>query len=129
MLDHQARRAGRADLPALTARDALEWATLGGARALGLEDKIGSLEPGKQADLVMIDARALNLWPVHDPIATAMQASLANIEAVMVAGRWRKRGGRLLHQGIDALQTALEDSARRIVASTKSSSPTATAPA
>src|ERR1700741_3495895 len=44
-----------------------------------------------QADLVVIDARALNLWPAHDPITAALQASIANIEAVMIAGRWRKR--------------------------------------
>ena len=39
-----------------------------------------------QADLVVIDARALNLWPAHDPITAALQASIANMEAVMIAG-------------------------------------------
>jgi 5-methylthioadenosine/S-adenosylhomocysteine deaminase len=44
-----------------------------------------------QADLVAIDARALNLWPAHDPVATVLHAGVANIEAVVIAGRWRKR--------------------------------------
>ena len=42
-----------------------------------------------RADLVVIEARALNLWPAHDPITAALQASIANIEAVMIAGRLR----------------------------------------
>jgi hypothetical protein len=40
---------------------------------------------------VVIDARALNLWPAHDPITAVLQASIANTEAVMIAGRWRTR--------------------------------------
>ena len=44
-----------------------------------------------QAGLVVIDVRSLNLWPAHDPITAALQARIANIEAVMIFGRWRKR--------------------------------------
>jgi cytosine/adenosine deaminase-related metal-dependent hydrolase len=44
-------------------RDALEWATLGGAKALRLDAKIGTLTPGKQADIVMIDTRGMNIFP------------------------------------------------------------------
>ena len=44
-----------------------------------------------QAGLVVIDVRSLNLWAAHDPITAALQASIANTEAVMIAGRWRKR--------------------------------------
>ena len=118
-LDHAASRretgamAGRATV---TAREALSWITVRGAEALGLADRVGSLAPGKQADLVLIDARALNLAPVHDPVATVMQASLANIEAVMIAGRWQKRGGRLLHQGVPSVLQALAASGARIAA-------------
>ena len=115
MLDHGARKVDPATGPSpLFARDALTWATLGGARALGLEDRIGSLEPGKQADLIVIDARRLNLWPVHDAYATALQSHAANIEAVMIGGQWRKRGGKLLNADEDHLLERLSSSAQRI---------------
>ena len=71
-------------------RDALEWATLGGAKALRLDAKIGTLTPGKQADIVMIDARGMNIFPAlpgGDPAhAVVMYAETADIENVMIAG-------------------------------------------
>jgi cytosine/adenosine deaminase-related metal-dependent hydrolase len=83
---------------------------------LGRDHRIGSLTPGKQADLVIIDATELNLHPVHDPVATVvMQTSLANIEAVMIGGTWKKRNGRLLVDGLDAKKEALAQSGRRLV--------------
>lgn len=108
-----ALRGKRASAPA-RAREALAWATIEGARALGLAHRIGSLEVGKQADLVIIDARRLNLWPANDPFATALHASLANIEAVMIGGQWRKRDGRLLFDDLPTVCASLEQSARRI---------------
>ena len=85
---------------------------------LGLADSIGSLAPGKQADLVMIDARTLNMQPVHDPVAAVVtQASLANIDSVMVAGEWYKRGGRLLVDGLDRRLAELRESGERILRS------------
>lgn len=81
----------------LTTLSALRWITVEGARMLGQLERIGTITPGKQADLVLIDARLPNMQPVHDPInSVLMQASLANIYSVMVAGRWRKRSGQLL---------------------------------
>jgi 5-methylthioadenosine/S-adenosylhomocysteine deaminase len=80
-------------------RDALQWATLGGAKAIGLERKVGTLAPGKQADIVMIDARGMNIFPAlpgGDPAhAIVMYAETADIEHVMIAGRFAKRDGRL----------------------------------
>ena len=101
----------------MTSREALSWVTRRGAEALGLQDRIGHLAPGMQADLVLIDARALNLWPSHDPVSTVLQASLANVEAVMIAGSWRKRAGKLLHPDVDGVRKALERSGRRILSS------------
>ena len=110
-LDH---RDGRG--PMIAAREALEWATVEGARMLGMEDSIGSLTPGKQADLAMIDARALNMQPVHDAVsAVVMQASLVNVDSVMVAGEWRKRGGRLLAEGLEGKLSRLRESGERIL--------------
>ena len=80
-------------------RDALEWATLGGAKALRLDGKIGSLAPGKQADLIMIDTRGMNIFPAlpgGDPAhAILMYAETSDIENVMIAGKFAKRGGKL----------------------------------
>jgi 5-methylthioadenosine/S-adenosylhomocysteine deaminase len=116
-LDHVATRAqggGFSAVRNITGREALGWITVAGAAMAGLGDRIGSLEPGKQADLVLIDSGALNLWPVHDPVATVLQAGLANIEAVMIAGTWRKRDFRLLRDDMDRIKTDLRESGLRI---------------
>jgi cytosine/adenosine deaminase-related metal-dependent hydrolase len=100
----------------LTGRDALAWVTVEGARMLGQEERIGSIAPGKQADLVLIRADALNLQPIHDPISSVvMQSNASNIDSVMVAGVWRKRHGRLLRDDLAALAGELGESGRRII--------------
>ncbi|MFD0741981.1 amidohydrolase family protein [Phytohabitans flavus] len=75
----------------------LEIATLNGAHVAGLEDRTGSLTVGKQADIVLIDARGINMVPVHDAVtAVTLCADVSNVEAVLVAGQFRKRDGKLL---------------------------------
>ena len=101
--------------PASSSLEALRWATLGGAKALGLDHRVGSLAVGKQADLVMIDTRALNLTPVNDVVATILQASLLNIEAVMIGGVWRKRAGQIVFPGLQQLLSEVTRSGRRIL--------------
>jgi 5-methylthioadenosine/S-adenosylhomocysteine deaminase len=99
-----------------TTRDALGWATMGGARMMGLEDRIGSLTPGKQADLVLIDARGINLRPVMDPAASVLfHSGPRDVDTVFVAGRAVKRGGRLLCGDLDVQLGRLEDSGRRVM--------------
>lgn len=81
----------------LTARDMLTMATLDGAHVLGLESKTGSLTPGKQADVVMIDARGPAVAPVADPVgAVVLSADTANVDTVIIAGTIRKRNGTLV---------------------------------
>jgi cytosine/adenosine deaminase-related metal-dependent hydrolase len=65
----------------------------------------------------VVRASDLNMQPVHDPVsAVVMQASLANIDSVMVAGRWKKRAGRLLDvPALDAELDALRASGRKIL--------------
>ncbi len=107
--------------PMVAAREALAWATIEGARMLGMERTIGSLAPGKQADLVMIGTAAINMQPVHDPVAAVvLQAGLANIDSVMVAGRWKKRDGRLLVDGLPEKLARLRESGERILHSINS---------
>jgi cytosine/adenosine deaminase-related metal-dependent hydrolase len=81
----------------LTARQLLEMATANGAHTAGLADVTGCLAPGKRADLVLIDARALNVAPVSDPVAAVvLSADVSNVDTVIVDGVVRKRHGVLL---------------------------------
>jgi 5-methylthioadenosine/S-adenosylhomocysteine deaminase len=83
--------------PRLTPPDLLRMATLGGAIALGLDDQVGSLKPGKQADVVLLRATDLNLACAHDPIgAVVSSAHAGNVDTVLVAGTVVKQDGRLV---------------------------------
>ena len=85
-------RAGRPD--ALTAAAALELATLGGARVLGLDAEIGSLVPGKQADLTVISLEGSPFDPIEDPAAAAvLGGSPERVTATLVGGEQRYRKG------------------------------------
>ena len=76
------------DARAVPASTALQMATLNGARALGLEQEIGSITVGKQADLIAIDFRDPRLCPVYDPISQIVYAAHRdNVREVWVAGR------------------------------------------
>ena len=77
--------------------DVLEWATIGGARALGISDEVGSLEAGKKADLFMIDARRAHLVPTLRIVSGFVhQGQPADVTHVMVNGDWVMRDGRVL---------------------------------
>jgi cytosine/adenosine deaminase-related metal-dependent hydrolase len=109
-LDNAAYREQHGTIPptsTITTREALGWITVEGARMLQQLDRIGTLAPGKQADLVVVRADDLNMQPVHDPVSTVvMQTSLANVDSVMVAGQWKKRAGKLV--GVAALDRDLQ---------------------
>ena len=104
------------DTSTITAREALAWITIEGAKMLKQESRIGSLTPGKQADVVLIRASDLNMQPMHDPVtAVVTQTSLANIDTVLVAGEVKKSGGKLLFKNLDARTAALVASGHRIM--------------
>ena len=99
-----------APLP-VSARSVLESATVNGARLAGLADKTGSLTPGKQADVVLIRADDLNLYPSNNAIGTVVHAAdRSNVDTVIVGGRIRKAGGKLLGLDMPALRAATEAS-------------------
>jgi 5-methylthioadenosine/S-adenosylhomocysteine deaminase len=104
------------DVDAFDAATALELATLGGARALRLDREVGSLEPGKAADLAAFPLAAQSRGPTHDPIAAAVLA-LAGTPAcyVVVAGRPIVRDGVLLDAD-SALARRVQESADRLQA-------------
>jgi cytosine/adenosine deaminase-related metal-dependent hydrolase len=117
-LDNVAYREQHGTIPptsTISTREALSWVTVEGARMLQQLDRIGTLAPGKQADLVLVRADDLNMQPVHDPVSSLVfQASLANIDSVMVAGRWRKRHGHLLAGDLAADLRKLRASGEKI---------------
>ena len=97
-------KASAGDASAVTASEALHMATLAGAKALGLEQRIGSIEAGKQADLACVDLRALNSQPVHDVVSHLVYAAQsAQVDDVWVAGRHHLDDGRLIHIDTDNL--------------------------
>jgi 5-methylthioadenosine/S-adenosylhomocysteine deaminase len=93
---------------ALAAAGALELATLGGARALGLESEVGSLVPGKQADLTVLSLRDTPFIPWEDPVtATVLGGSPDRVIATLVSGETRyERGSDTWHELIDAAHSA-----------------------
>jgi len=94
----------------LTARQMLEMATLNGAYVAGVEDRTGSLTPGKKADVVVLDARSLNVVRVIDPVtAVTLCADVSNVETVIVDGVVRKRDGKLVGD-IDRARSLVEAS-------------------
>ncbi len=100
----------------LTAKQMLECATINGAHVAGLADRTGSLTPGKRADVVLIDARALNMAPVIDATAAVtLCADVSNVDTVFVDGVARKRNGRLVGDA-DRARRLVEESRDYLVA-------------
>jgi len=116
IMESVTRLGSRPQLSALTCRDALSWVTTGAAKIAGLDREVGSLTPGKQADIVMLRADDMNMVPAHDLVGcVVMQASPANVDTVMIAGRIVKRNGKLLFNNLQSKMAALQNSGERIV--------------
>jgi cytosine/adenosine deaminase-related metal-dependent hydrolase len=100
------------DLPELlTTRDVLRFATMEGAKDLRLGHKIGSLTPGKEADIILLDAEAINVAPLNVvPGAVVSLMERSNVETVIVAGKVLKWKGRLLDVNLRKLRQELEAS-------------------
>jgi 5-methylthioadenosine/S-adenosylhomocysteine deaminase len=95
----------------LTARDMLKMATLDGAHVAGLEDRTGSLTPGKQADVVVIDGTGAGMAPIIDPVAAVVLcADTSNVETVIIGGKVQKRDGKLVADWTSARKRLQESS-------------------
>jgi cytosine/adenosine deaminase-related metal-dependent hydrolase len=95
--------------------DVLHMATLGGAKALGLADRIGSIEVGKDADLVLIRTDSINMTPVTDAVgAVVLHANASDVDTVMVHGKPLKRKGELVNAGWPEIRAQLVESSERI---------------
>jgi 5-methylthioadenosine/S-adenosylhomocysteine deaminase len=103
----------------LTARQALEIATMGGARALGISNSTGSITPGKRADIIMVSTRAPNLGILTNPADMIVEAAQPhNVDTVLVDGRLLKRHGKLTampeNQVYDEAAMALANLKKRV---------------
>jgi cytosine/adenosine deaminase-related metal-dependent hydrolase len=95
----------------LTTRDVLRFATINGAKDLRLDHRTGSLTPGKEADIILLDATAPNVAPLnHVPGAVVSLMERSNVETVIVAGKVRKWKGRLLDVDLPRLRDKLVSS-------------------
>lgn len=108
------------DPTAVPAEQALAMATINGARALGLDDLIGSLRTGKSADMVAVDLGAIATQPVYDPVAQLVySASRGLVSDVWIAGRRRLRRGVLIDVDVAELRGIAKEWASRLRGDTK----------
>ena len=99
----------------LTAYDALEIATIGGARSCGLEHRIGSLAPGKEADVVLLRRSDINMVAARDPVAAVVfHAGVENVDTVIVGGDILKHKGRLAYGDLARKAADLQRSSDRL---------------
>ncbi|GAA4558310.1 amidohydrolase family protein [Pseudonocardia xishanensis] len=100
----------------LRAEQVVEWATLGGARALGMDSELGSIEVGKKADLILIkNDHSPVSFPLLNPYGhVAFQAQRGDVHTVLVDGRIVKRDGRLVDVDLTALRRTAEESVEHL---------------
>lgn len=99
----------------LAPRRTLEMGTIDGARALGIDDKVGSLKPGKRADLIMVSTRAPNMAVFTDPAHMLVEAAeSANVDTVVVDGRIMKRSGKVVGIAADQIVTQASSTVERL---------------
>lgn len=111
-----ARHRGEAHAPApVSVQRMLRSATIDGARCAGLEGRTGSLTPGKQADIILLNGADVNLMGANSAAGAVVHAAgRGNVDTVMVAGRLRKRGGLLLEVDLARLRADVEESQRHL---------------
>ena len=95
----------------LTQLQCLEMATVNGARAMGIADKVGTLVPGKRADMILLRADAINMAPFHDGVSAVLHsANNSNVDTVIVDGKVLKSGGKILNVNVDEVRREAQES-------------------
>jgi cytosine/adenosine deaminase-related metal-dependent hydrolase len=115
------RLAGDKNAPRfLTAREVLEFATIEGARANGLQRKVGSLTPGKEADILLLRTDRLNVMPMNNAVgAVVTSMGPQNVDTVLIAGRVKKRNGQLVGVDMARVTRLLNEARERALANGK----------
>lgn len=112
-------KAHRWDPTIMTAQKVLDLGTINGARALGAEGEIGSLEVGKKADIILLNRRSPNLIPIHGSATVisdlVYSASSANVDTVIVDGQLLMQGRQLSSLNFEEIQASSQESASRLV--------------
>ena len=104
------------DPSALTAERVVEMATIGGARVLGMADRIGSISPGKQADIILVDMRKPHLTPLYHPFSHLVYAARgADVATSIIGGRIVMKERRLLQIELAAVMAEVRGIADRII--------------
>ena len=113
--------ATRTHRPFLTVREALEFATIEGARANGLDRKIGTFTPGKEADIILLRTDRLNVMPINNAVgAVVTNMGPQNVDTVLIAGKVVKRDGQMLGLDFARLQRLGDEAPRdRVYAAAK----------
>jgi cytosine/adenosine deaminase-related metal-dependent hydrolase len=111
------QRANDANAPTLlTVRDVIEFATISGARANRLDGTIGTLTPGKDADIILLRTDAINVAPMNNAYAAVVQAmDTSNVDTVFIAGQLRKRQGQLVGVDLNRIRQQAQTSRDYIV--------------
>ena len=112
---------GEKELPAfLKARDVLEFATVEGAKANGLDSKIGTLTPGKEADIILLRTDRISVMPRNNAVgAVVTSMSPANVDTVLIGGQVKKRDGQLVGVDVARIGKLLDESRDRTLAAAK----------
>ena len=110
--------AGETNLPSLlTCRDVLEMATIEGARTSHLDHKIGTLTPGKEADIILLRTDTINVMPLNNaPGAVVTLMDTSNVDTVLIAGKVMKRAGKLVGVDLNKIRRAIEASRDAVLA-------------
>jgi cytosine/adenosine deaminase-related metal-dependent hydrolase len=105
-------RSGEQGLPKLlTAREVIELATVEGARDNNLDKKVGTLSPGKEADIIMLRTDQINVMPVNNAFgAIVLGMDTSNVDTVLIAGKIVKRQGKLVGVDLDRIRRQAEQS-------------------
>ena len=97
--------------PLLSCRQVLEMATINGARDSHLDHKVGTLTPGKEADIIMLRTDVINVTPLNNaPGAVVTLMDTSNVDTVFIAGKLMKRGGKLLGVDLPRIRRTVEAS-------------------
>jgi len=105
------------DRLAMSAQQVLELATIKSAQCIGLDRRIGSLSPGKQADVVLLRKTDINLRAAADPVAAiVLHAGIGNVDTVIINGNIVKQDGKLTYRDLNRRLTELERSSDRLYA-------------
>ena len=109
---NERRLRGETDLPKmLTSRDVIEFATIEGARANGLDSLVGTLTPGKEADIIMLRTDSINVMPMNNAPGTVVtMMDTSNVDTVFIAGNLMKRGGKLIGVDLRKIRQSVEAS-------------------